>query len=270
MSQDVQDFYNRNAKREWDRLDLPFGRLEFASTLHLLDKYFPSRGRVCDIGGGPGRYTVELARRGYRVTLVDLSDQEVQLARMQLESAGLSADQTMVGDPRRLDRLPAEWFDAALLMGPMYHLVEAEERAAALRELIRVLRQGGVAIVSYLNSWGILRTGLVDFPHWYDDIAVVQSMQDEHVFSAQKLKDFTECYWSTPPAAKEELEQSGLQVVSYAGAEGFAGGMKPLIERLAVEHPDAYRNVVTVAAELSELPQYRDCTDHLHFVVRKG
>ena len=78
MSEVVKNFYNSNAKLEWERLDLPLCRIEFVSTLGLIDKYFPKRGRVCDIGGGPGRYAIELIRRGYAVTLLDISDDEIQ------------------------------------------------------------------------------------------------------------------------------------------------------------------------------------------------
>jgi S-adenosylmethionine-dependent methyltransferase len=70
VSQSVKDFYNSNAVVEWERLDLPLCRVEFVSTLRLITKYFPKQGRVCDVGGGPGRYSIELIRRGYAVTLI--------------------------------------------------------------------------------------------------------------------------------------------------------------------------------------------------------
>lgn len=60
MSQFVKDFYNARADLEWKRLDLPLCRIEFASTLRLIEKYFPKQGRVCDVGSGPGRYAIEL------------------------------------------------------------------------------------------------------------------------------------------------------------------------------------------------------------------
>lgn len=63
MSQFVRDFYNYNAVREWERFDLPLCRIEFVSTLRLIDKYFPQQGHICDIGVGPGRYSIELLRR---------------------------------------------------------------------------------------------------------------------------------------------------------------------------------------------------------------
>ncbi len=269
MGQSVKDYYNANAEREQERLDIPLCRIEFASTLWLIDKYFPKQGRVCDIGGGTGRYTIELLHKGYWVTLFDLSDQEIRLADIQLKQRGLFAEQLITGDARDMSLLTSDTFDAALLLGPMYHVVEPSGRARVLHELKRILKPGGVAIIAYLNSWGLIKTGVTDFPHWYEDISVLRSMLSEHTFTGQSLSDFTECYWSTPEAALREVIEADLEVINYAGAESFLGGMGELIERLAVDNPEAYENIVKMAAETCELKQYRDSTDHLHIVARK-
>ncbi len=269
MGDIVREFYNKNVASEWQRLETPLCDIEFASTLRLIDRYFPQQGHVCDIGSGPGRYAIELLRRGYSVTLFDLAEELLRFAQTQIEALGLQAEQFIHGDARDMSRLRTEAFDAALLMGPMYHIIEPAERAGVLGELSRILKSGGTAIVAYLNSWGIMRTGVVDFPHWYRDLTFLRSMLSEHVFKGRELSGFTECYWSTPKAAVAEVEGAGLDVVSYAGAEGFAGGMRPLLERLAEKDPEVYANVVKMAAETSELEQYRDSTDHLHIVVRR-
>lgn len=61
----------------------------------------------------------------------------------------------------------------------------------------------------------------------------------------------------------------GLRVVSYAGVESFNGGMTPILERLKGDKPAVYDSLVEFAAETAELPQFRDATDHLHYVVEK-
>ena len=269
MNQFVRDFYNSNAAVEQERLDLSLCRIEFVSTLHLIDKYFPNQGRVCDIGGGPGRYVIELIRRGYVTTLIDLSDEEIRLARTRLDELGLSAEQLLVGDAQDLSPLASESFDAALLLGPIYHLIESTGRASALRELARILKPSGKAIIAYLNSWGLIKTGIVDFPNQYRDISVLRSMLGERRFTGQSLSKFTESYWSTPEVAIGEVKEAGFDIIGYAGAESFANGMGRLLEQVAAENPEAYANIVEVAAETCELEQYRDSTDHLHIVVSK-
>ncbi len=66
---EVEAFYDRNAQNEWDRLDRH--KTEFAITLRALEEYMPRPPQdVLDIGGGPGRYSIALANRGYKVTLM--------------------------------------------------------------------------------------------------------------------------------------------------------------------------------------------------------
>jgi len=264
----VANYYNENAEAESGRLDQPLCRIEFASTMRLIQQHFPASGRVCDIGSGPGRYALELAHAGYRVTLLDISERLLERARLAFERKGAQAERFVCTNACDLSALETESFDAALLLGPMYHLIHVPDRAQALRELFRALKPGGLAVVAYLNSWGILRTGIADFPQRYRDAAFVRSMLGELRFEGG-LRGFTECYWATPPAALRELHAANFEVVTYAGAEGFAGGLRPLLEKLAAEDTDSYQNVLNVAAETSELPHYRDTCDHLHFVVRK-
>jgi S-adenosylmethionine-dependent methyltransferase len=119
MSRFVKDYYNIHAEIEQHRLDSPLGKIEFASTLHLIEKYFPKQGRICDIGGATGRYTIEMLCKGYSVTLFDLSEEEIRLAGIELKKHGLSAERLILGDARDMGILASEIFDAALLLGPM-------------------------------------------------------------------------------------------------------------------------------------------------------
>ncbi len=267
MSEAVRGYYDRQVEREWGRLDGPYRRLELVTTLHLIGRHFPASGHVADIGGGPGRYTVELLQRGYRVTLVDLSSRAVEFANGKLAELGLRAEAVLCTDARDLGVLPHHAFDGALLMGPLYHIVDEDGRAQALRELRRILKPGAPAVVSFLNPWGILRAGLAEFPEAYRRFDYVRDLLADWVQLGEQ-RAFTEAAFLTPPQALSELRKAGLDIVTYAGAEGFAAGMLDELERIAAADPVAYENVLRLAAETCELPQYRDSTEHLHAVVR--
>ncbi len=268
MSQVVRDFYNSSPSYEWERLARPYRRLEFASTMRLVEKYFPAAGLVADIGCGPGRYSIELIKRGYRVTLVDLAEGLLDIARQQLAAEGLSAEAIVRADACHLEFLQSESVDAALLMGPLYHLVRADDRRQALLETRRILKPGGVAIASYLNSWGILRALLTEVPAYYKDLGAIRRLAGEFT-QVGAQKGFTEAYFTVPPAAKVELESVGFEIASYAGVESFCSGCLDPVKAIHDSDPEAYRNILEVAAELCEAPQYRDDTEHVHFVLLK-
>ena len=66
----------------------------------------------------------------------------------------------------------------------------------------------------------------------------------------------------------------GLRIVSYAGVESFLSGMGPLLEPLSRCESGVYDNLVEVRDEKTEsyqasYAQFRDATDHLHFVVER-
>lgn len=271
MSEVVRDYYDEVAQKEWSRFDHPHYRLELVSTLYLIEKYFPPAGHICDIGSGPGRYAIELLKRGYRVTLFDLSQKSLDIARGKIEESGLQAEAFICADARDLSHLDDASFDAVLLLGPMYHVIQKKDRTHILRETRRILKESGIAMVAYINTWGVIRAGLTEFPEHLTDMTFMQALLDEFVREGAGLPGgFTEAYFTTPPVAILEVEAAGFTLVSYAGCEGFAAGMKPVVADLAANKPEVYENLLQIVPETCELEQYRDATEHLHLVVRKG
>lgn len=268
MGDKVQQFYDDTAQAEWERLEKPRYTLELLTTLPLIERHFPAKARVADIGGGPGRYTVELAQRSHRVTLVELSEAQVKLAGEKLSERKLSAEALLQGDARDLGKLETGGYDAALVLGPMYHLAEASDRGKVLSELKRILKPGGVAIVAYLNAWGVLRVGLADFPFRFKEPEFVRRMLDAGRFPGDE-QGFTEAFLSTPPRAEAELREAGFELREWVGCESLASGMHEALDRMAESDPEAFQGALKLAVEVSGRSPFRDTSEHLHFVVRR-
>jgi SAM-dependent methyltransferase len=103
--------------------------------------------RLLDAGCGTGRYAVELARRGFRVTGVDTSAELLAIARGQ---AGAETVTFVLGDLRALPL--ALDHDAILCRGVLNDLVDDRARRAAFLAFGRALTTGG-ALVLDVREW---------------------------------------------------------------------------------------------------------------------
>jgi len=130
----IQEFYDKNVQNEWERLDRH--RTEFEVTMKALREFLPpSPCRVLDVGGGPGRYSIALAKSGYAVTLFDLSKGCLDFAERKSSELGVELSGTVKGSSLDLGKFADEAFDVVLLMGPLYHLLKREREATgSLRE----------------------------------------------------------------------------------------------------------------------------------------
>ena len=172
---DIASFYNKNTSEEHSRLDRH--QLEYDLTWRYLDSYLPARGVILEIGAATGRYTLELARRGYSLTSVDLSKGMVDECRKNLLREGLLAQVSLVqADVRDLSQITEKEFDAVLLMGPLYHLVEESDRITALKEVYDHLKEGGLIFSAFISRFGIMGELLKNTPDWIEDQAEVQSV----------------------------------------------------------------------------------------------
>jgi len=142
------DVFNRPAFfKLYQRADLARAATQVDQVLALLDLHPPAR--VLDVCSGYGRHSVELARRGFTVTGVDIS--EVQVAQAVRHAASAEVRPAFViGDARALPvRGP---YDAAINMFLSfgYFATDAESQAM-LDSVARVLRRGGRLLIDFWN-----------------------------------------------------------------------------------------------------------------------
>lgn len=216
---------------EADRLST-WGQLEFIRTMEVLHRYLLGPpATVADVGGGPGAYAWPLAGEGYTVHLLDpmaLHIEQAQAASPAFSDAELAS--ARVGDARQLP-WPDETIDVALLLGPLYHLTELEDRLAALSEARRILRPGGLlvaaAISRFASTYDGLGRGFVAEPEFR--AIVERDVRDGQHRNPQRHPDwFTTAYFHHPDELEDEIRQSGLAIDALLAVEGPAGWLENL------------------------------------------
>lgn len=139
--------------------------------------------RILDIGCGTGRHSIELARRGYKVTGIDLSECALNKAREKAEKAGVSVH-FLQGDARNL-KFSNEFDLAIMLCEGGFCLMETDEmNYAILQSGVSALRSGGKFIFTCLNALFPLFHSVQEFM----DKAAAEAETDQPNASYDSLK----------------------------------------------------------------------------------
>jgi 2-polyprenyl-3-methyl-5-hydroxy-6-metoxy-1,4-benzoquinol methylase len=118
--------------------------------------------RILDIGCGTGRHSIELTKRGYRVTGIDLSDSQLQRAREKATEQKLHID-FQKHDARQLP-FAGEFDLAIMICEGAFPLMETDEmNFQILQSAANALKPGGKLIFTTLNGLFPLFHSVKDF-----------------------------------------------------------------------------------------------------------
>lgn len=254
--------FHRDRYREHERLTRSgHGRLELVRTRELLRRHLPPGPvTVLDVGGGTGVHARWLAADGHRVHLVDPVPGHVE------QAASVPGVTAALGDARALDQ-PDDSVDVTLLLGPLYHLVDAGDRARAVAEAVRVTRPGGLVAAAAINRYAALLEltglGLLDD----DTIGEVTGLLATGV-NTDDPDGFTTAYFHRVEEFSAELGDAGLIEVTVFGVEGPAA---PALDNAAPDlAPAVFASAVRCARLVETDPALLATSPHLLGIGRVG
>lgn len=262
---DIAEFYNSNPDGEQGRL--AEHQLEYDLTWRYLHEYLPAQGAILEVGAATGRYTLELARRGYRVTAVDLSAALIERCRKNLVDEGLeSRVRLVVADARNLVEVDERQFDAALLMGPLYHLVEEADRKLALKETVERLRVGGLVFSCFLSRFGVVGDLIKRVPHWIEERAHVRSMLENGRRPDGSPRGGFRGYFAHPSEMAPLHEALGIETLVVAGVEPAISADDESYNRLQAEQRRLWLDLLY---EISRESSIVGASRHLLYIGKK-
>lgn len=220
-------------------------------------KNFDDKISILDVACGTGGYSLELGKKGYRVTGVDLESEMIQIAERKLEQMGNDSLKNKidfhVADMCDLSAYSNQYQGLICLGNSLAHITEEENIKRALQAFYQALDNRGTAIVQVVNFDRILKHKVDSLPTVDEEEAVLVR---NYIHRSDGLIDFQtelnikkegqqKTYDNTVvlrPILKQELEswcvEAGFKTVTFYGK--FDG----------MEHSDETPATIVVAEKM--------------------
>jgi ubiquinone/menaquinone biosynthesis C-methylase UbiE len=258
---------------EWDRLSAPEGRLELEMACEILDARLPPNSRVLDLGGGPGRYTVYLAKKGHAVTLANLSPDLLDIARQKIEVCGVGSNVETIHTANATDlgTFSDQTFDAVLAFGPYYHLVNETERVRSTSEISRVLKRGGYVFAAFVPRLGGV-AGLISRASARPNQVTADTFRqtvDTGIFQNADTQGFQEGYYPHPAEMRELFESGGFTTECVRSLKGIGCNQMSDLISISENNPPLYEQIKQAIRETAEDPAVVAYCGHVLYVGQK-
>jgi len=217
-----ETFFQGPAVDFWTRAMTPALTLADVDFLEKALEVNPG-ARLLDVPCGNGRYSIGLARRGYRVTGIDLSDEFLAAARAELDA------DWRLGDMRELELEPST-FDGAFCFGNSFGYLDHTGVNALLSSLAGALKPAAKLVIdTSMTAESILPTLVQKRWHRFGDLMILSENRYDPWESCLHI-DYTFVRGSTietrPTASyvftsaelRRMLDAAGLEALSFQGS----------------------------------------------------
>lgn len=256
----LKDFYNNYD--EDGRLLTRYGMVEYITTMKYIEKYLEKGMRILEIGAGTGRYSHTFARKGYAVDSVELIEHNIEIFKKNtLADENITITQ---GNATNLSDFESDTYDITLLLGPMYHLFDEEDKLKALSEAIRVTKKGGVIFVAYcMGDASVMNFGFVKGE--IHNIIEKCMINTEAFDTYSKPWDIFELY------RKEDIDKLrgnfDVTQLHYLATDGYANHCRQTLEEMDEETYNLFIKYHLATCERVDLSGY---SNHTLDVFRKN
>lgn len=233
------------------RLLSKHGMVEYITTMKYIEKYLKPGMRILEIGAATGRYSHALARKGYHVNAVELVEHNIEIFRKNTKK-GENVTITQ-GNAVDLSEFKNDTYDITLLLGPMYHLFNQEDKLKALSEAIRVTKKGGIIFVAYcmgdasVLSYGFIRGEIYNI--------IEKCMLDTETFDTfSNPWDIFELY------RKEDIDelrnQFSVTQLHFIASDGYTNHMRETVDNMDDRMYELYLKYHLATCERQDLIGY--------------
>ena len=246
----VKKMWNSHAEKYDEWYKTFEGAVENYVDWELLKQYLPKNknAKILDAAGGTGRITLPLAKRGYSVTLCDISPRMLDVAKQKMFREGvLDKVKILECDVRSLN-FADESFDFVLCW---------DGAIEATKELMRVTKKGGRISIYLVNKWAATIDNFYKNPD--STLASIES-------TPSYVKHHGERYRAVSvEEARNLLETEGIRVTDTYGVCGWMNVLR-IPEKILKSREweeKFFKQTTELVLKLSKEPSVKGMSRHL-------
>ena len=227
-------------------------RVEFLTTTRYIEQYIKPGARILDIGAGAGEYSLYFARKGYSVSALELSENNISAFRKKLKPE--DRIDLVQGNAVDLSRYADGSFDAVLVFGPLYHLHKPEDQQKCIAEAKRVCKPGGTLFFAFISNDMVILTEFSYRPDYF-----MNGDYDKETF---RLEDFPFVFHRVDDCRKM-LRTGGVKILREVASDGVS---ELLEEKINAMDEENYAQYLRYHYYICEKPEFLGMTNHLLFI----
>ncbi len=222
INRNIELFYNKAS--EETRLNKGMGVFEFERVKCLIEQFITEPAlKIIDVGGGTGKYSEWLARKGHEVHLVEPVEKHLKLAQNRARKIK-NKYSVHQGESRNL-KFQNNYADLIILHGPLYHLQNKEDRVLTIKEAKRVVKNKGIILGFAINYTASTLVGLLNgliHNKFFFEMCKEELTTGIHNPPENFPWLLAEAYYHNPAELKEEFLDQELEYLNTYAVEGMA------------------------------------------------
>lgn len=248
-------YYNKF--NEDKRLTHRHGIVEYITAKKYIDKYIKPNSKIIDIGAGTGKYSIALYNEGHDVTAIELIKHNLMTLKKNCKEIT-----SYQGNAINLSKEKDNTYDLVLLFGPLYHLINFEDKVKALKEAKRILKPNGIIMISYyMNEYAIIKHGFIENN-------ILESKQNNEFDSTYHItpKD-TDLYSMVRLEDIDLLNKTvGLKRLEIISQDGPSDYIRPIINKM---DNDTFNEYINYHLTICSRPELLGASSHVLDIVTK-